>query len=371
MKISILIFIFLFNYLCALGQELENKFESALDSVFKDKPESIGIMVHVESPSSGISWSNAVGNSDKNKKYKIDPEQPALIASCTKIYVSATILRLVEQKKLNINQPIVNLISEKTRKLFESDGYDLETIKIKHLLTHTSGIKSYVDREFFDFINDNQQHKWTRYEQLELSIKKGSPLGIAGTTFHYADANYLLLTEIIEKTTSNPFYVSMRKLLDYNKLNLTNTWFPTLENKPSLTKPLVHQYWGRLNWDSYEIDNSWDLYGSGGIASTTEDLAKFSYNLFNSNVIKDKTAFQKIYTKVETKDSVQSNYFLGITQKDFKNIKGYGHEGFWGVAVFHFPELDTSISVYILEFDQRDLRHLLINKMVEILKANK
>jgi D-alanyl-D-alanine carboxypeptidase len=50
---------------------------------------------------------------------------------------------------------------------------------------------------------------------LELTIKTGGPLGIPETTFSYADANYLLLTEIIEQITQKPFYSAMRELLYY------------------------------------------------------------------------------------------------------------------------------------------------------------
>lgn len=131
--------------------------------------------------------------------------------------------------------------------MFETRGYLLDSIQIKHLLTHTSGIQNYADQSYNDFINKNKRHRWTREEQLGLTLKAGPPLGKPGTTFSYTDANYLLLTEIIEQATGEPFFIAMRRILRYDTIGLSNAWMPTLEEKPKGTKSLVHQYWREIN----------------------------------------------------------------------------------------------------------------------------
>lgn len=341
--------------------------QATIDSIYDANPTSVGIMVYVEYPEIGISWSGACGYSDKNAKVKLEPNQPALLASSIKTYISATILRLVENKKLDIHQSIDGLLTEKTKKLFKQDGYALDSIAVKHLLSHTSGIEDFVNQDYFDFINKNQKYRWTRDEQLELAIKVGNPLGKPGTTYSYADANYLLLTEIIENITQKPFYIAMRELLQYETLGLNKTWFPTLEDKPLDVESLVHQYWGKYDWDSYNHDISWDLYGGGGIACNTEDLARFSYNLFNYNIVKDSTVLDLIFTKIHTNDSIQKDYYLGLHLKEYNELKGYGHLGFWGTIVLYFPDLNCSIAVYILEKDMRELIQIVMDKITGIL----
>jgi len=353
------------------AQSIESKLQAALDSIYAINPTSVGIMAHVESSEQGISWSGAIGLSNKNAKLALEPDQPGLIASSIKTYVSATILRLVEKKKLSIHQPIKKLLSNKTRILFEQDGYDLDSITIKHLLSHTSGIANYANQEYIDFISKNQNYRWNRNEQLKLTIKVGSPLSKPGTSFSYTDANYLLLTEIIENMVNVPFYTAMRELLKYESLGLRDTWFPTLEEKPAGTKPLVHQYWGEHNWDSHAIDVSVDLYGGGGIACTTKDLARFSYNLFNANIIEDTNVLNLIFTEIQTKDSLQSNYYLGLSSDEYRGLKAYGHGGFWGTVVLYFPKLNTSISVFVLERDKRKLRKEIMDEFIEILITTK
>jgi len=365
MKTVLTFLTLLFLFATSKGQMLEGKFQKLIDSIYILNPESNGIMVHVESPDYNVSWSGASGYSDKSIKKKIEPDQPALIASCTKTYVSATILRLVEQKIIEINLPIKELISTKTRKLFESDGYNLDSITIKHLLSHTSGIEDYANQEYREYIFNNPKHRWTRDEQIALAIKVGNPIANPGEVFRYANVNYLLLTEIIEKLTNKPFYTSMRELLRYEELGFNNTWFPTLEEKPKGTKTLVHQYWGE--YSSFIFDVSIDLYGAGGLASTTKDLACFWHKLFNAKIIEDTTVLNLFFTEIQTNDSIQSNYYLGLMSDEYRGFKAYWHKGSWGNYVLYFPDLNTSISVYILERDKKILGRDIIDQIIGIL----
>ena len=218
-----------------------------------------------------------------------------------------------------------------------------------HLLSHTSGIYCYWDDTYVDFVNKYPKHRWTRNEQLERAITVGNPLGKPGETFEYADVNYLLLSEIIEVVTGQPFYQVMRELLLYKELNLNSIWIPILEETPKGVKPLVHQYYEKYNWDSYNLDPSWDLYGGSGIACTTSDLARFSYDLFHSNIIKDTATLNLIFTKINTKDTTQNSYHLGLVEYSYRGFKGFGHDGFWGTVVVYFPKLDTSIAICFRE----------------------
>jgi len=360
----------LFINFSANAQSLDRRFQAAIDSIYAANHSSVGIMVHVESQEHDISWSGASGHPVKDSKTQLEPDQPALIASNIKTYVSASILRLVEQGRLSIEQPINLLLTQRTNLLFKQGGYDIESITIEHLLSHTSGIQDYANQTYIDFIDNNKNYRWTRDEQLELTIKTGAPLGNPGTTFNYSDANYLLLTEIIEQITKKPFYEAMRDLLHYKSLGLNNTWLPTLEEKPSQTKALAHQYWSTYAWDMYDIDISIDLYGGGGIACTTSDLANFIYHLFHYEVIKDSATFNLIFNEVRTQDPDPSNYYLGITSSEYQGMKAYGHSGFWGTIVLYLPELETSISVFVLERDKRSLRDVILNQLIRILNEN-
>lgn len=349
--------------------------QSIIDSIYVANPKSVGIMVHIESPKNNLSWSGSIGFSNKEKKIELESDQPALIASSVKTYVAASILRLEELGLVTIEDYIDKHLTEETKLLFEEDGYNFNKIKVKHLLSHTSGIKDYVDQEYLNWIDENPNYRWSREEQLKLSVQKGDPLGGPEEIYSYADVNYLLCSEIIETITNKPFYTAMRDLLKYEDLNFKNTWFPTLEEHNITTKQMVNQYWGTKNWDSHKQDISYDLFGGGGIATTTEELAKFSYNLFQRNIIQDSIILNKMFSKILPSNGNNNGYCLGLREGKSNGFKHYGHEGFWGTYVGYFPELETSIAVYILERDKIQLSsqviNLLVSKLVEQLKRNK
>lgn len=349
------------------AQSLETEFQHILDSVYLENDSAVGILFHVEAPDLHLSWTSAVGYAEKNSEMKVNKDQPALVASNTKTYVAAAVLKLVELEQIVLNEPIENLIHKNTRELLRKDGYDLHNIQVKHLLSHTSGIADYVNDGYFEFINKNPQHKWKRGEQIQLAMEVADPLYKAGEGYTYADINFLLLTEIIEQKTDQPFYQAIRSLLDFKKHGLNQTWFVDLEEKPTKSLPFVHQYWDKLNWDSYKLDPSWDLYGGGGLASTTKDLARFFSLLFNGEIIQNKTVLEEMYSFVLPKE--ESIYCLGLMHISFHDYKAYYHGGFWGTDVMYIPELNVTISAFTLQKEKRGLNPKISYEFIKSLKA--
>jgi len=372
-KVIGILFILYLNS-CATNQhnnvnQQNQRFQKVIEKIYTENTDSIGIMIHIESPDKNISFSGAVGYSSKPQNHKIEPSQPALIASNVKTYTSVAILRLIEQNKITLFQPIASLVSNKSNTLLVNDGYDTNTITIAHLLSHTSGIADYIDKAYLELVQKNQKHRWTRDEQIALSVKIGSPLGQAGDTFSYADVNYLLLTEIIEGITNKPFNKAIADLIDYKKHQLNSTWFMSLDEIPQGVKPLVHQYTGKYGLDSYEVDPSFDLYGAGGIAATTLDLARFMQLLFTGQIINDAKTFELIHTEIHTKDERFPNYHLGLMSSKLQGLQSYGHGGFWATVVQYLPEINTSIAVYIMEKDKGGLRKNVLEGLVDELKG--
>lgn len=348
------------------GQSTTDYFNQILDSIYISNPETIGIMAHIECPDKNISWSGAAGYSNKEEKTKIEINQPVLIASNTKTFVASTILRLEEEKQLSLTAAIESYLSEQTKSLLKNSGYDINSIKIVHLLSHTSGINNYADSpEFKDKINLNPKFRWTRQEQIELAILKMDKIGNAGEKYNYSDTNYLLLTEIIEEISNLKYYAAIRKLIDFKKNNLNETWFPSLEENLKSTRQMAHQYIGKWGIDSYKLDNSFDLYGGGGLASTSKDLALFLYKLFNNKIFNNHETINKLLTKIKTQQKPETDYRFGIWQSTLNDKTVYGHGGFWGSMVYYIPEIKLAISVIILEKDKSNLRKEIAESLIK------
>lgn len=347
--------------------QLQTVFKNKIDSIYNNNKDAVGIIVHVEAPKQNISWSYAKGIANTKTNELLNAQQPVLIASNSKPYVAAAILRLVEKGKISLEQPIKKLLSGKTCQLFEKDGYNLDAITIKHLLSHTSGIQDYVNEDYFEFVNQHPKYTWKKEEQIKRSIEIGSPQPV-GEKFSYGDINYLLLAEIIEQKTHKPFYTAIRDLLKYKELNLTKTWFINLENYPPNTLALAHQYASKYKWDSYDIDPSWDLYGGGGMAATAKESALFFQYLFDGKIIQDKQILEAMHTYVLPSD--QSKYCLGLYHFEM-GFNAYYHGGWWGTDVIYSPESDATITVFTLQkgfqhiinpFIGKEFQKLLINK---------
>lgn len=352
--------------LLGIAQTPKTELQQILDSAYLSHPDAVGILVHVESPDHNISWSGAAGHSDKSEG-EILANQPVLIASNTKTYVAAAILKLVELEKFKLDDPIHDLILDDTESVLLEDGYNPMEITIRHLLSHTSGIADYVDDAYVAFVNEQPNHLWSREEQIRRTVLVGDPLAKPGEKFSYGDINYLLLTEIIERSTAEPFFLAMRELLGYQKHQLHATWFIDLEEAPKDIKPLAHQYWNKYNWDSQEINPSWDLYGGGGIVSTTKDAARFFQLLFEGKIIENKELLAQLYTYVLPEE--ESNYCLGLRHIPFHGTSAYYHGGFWGTDVIHLPEYNTSIAIFTLQKDQRELSLEMNKKIFDLIKS--
>ena len=110
--------------------------QSIVDSFYTARPEAKGIIVHVVSAKEKGEGSAAVGFADLSKEIALRVENPVLIASNTKTYVSATLLRLVEEGLLTLDDPIGAYLGEDSANLLQQKGYDIDSITIRHLLSH-------------------------------------------------------------------------------------------------------------------------------------------------------------------------------------------------------------------------------------------
>ncbi|MFS4469904.1 serine hydrolase domain-containing protein [Chryseobacterium sp. T20] len=351
------------------AQDIQQKIKDIVDSTYAADPKAVGFALYVEAPDQNLSFSYAVGYSERETKQKLTADQPILIASTTKPYVAATILRLAEKGRLDINQPLKKYLTSKSDQVLSTAGYNTNSITLKHLLSHTSGIRDYVDEGYFKFIGEHPQHAWTREEQIIRAAGLGKPLSNPGEGFHYADINFVLLTEVIENVTHQPYYKTMRKLLGYKKQGLKVTRFAKFENALENTAPQTHQYWDQFGWDTYNLDTSWDLYGGGGIVTNVKEMAIFFQQLFGGKIIKNKNVLAQMTTDVPP--NLEINYCLGIRKVKYAGFLAYNHGGGLGTDAVYIPQLNASIAVVALEAGHRPVAVEISKKIAGLLNGNK
>ncbi len=324
--------------------------QQLVDSLVAARPRLPGIVVAVESKTMGRTWQVAAGMSDSARRVPLSPQQPMRIASNAKTFVAAAVLRLMEQGRLSLGDPLSKHLPASLDALLRSDGYRTDSITIEQVLSHRAGfnehpaVPSYVAR-----LRTHPTYRWTREEQLRWLVDSLSPVGPPGAQFRYSDSGYTLLGAIVERYTGQPLGPAVRALVGFERLGLTGTWWETMEPAPRGVAERAHQY---LNgFDSYGIDPSFDLYGGGGIVAPMSDVARFLSALLDGKVFARPATLE---TMLAPRSTEMAGYGLGIFGANIGGLRGRGHSGFWGTTAMVFPEAGVTIAIAVT--DQGELR---------------
>jgi D-alanyl-D-alanine carboxypeptidase len=257
------------------------------------------------------------------------------LASNTKPYVAATVLRLWEDGKIKLDASIRDYVSPAYIAALDKDGYDTKKITVRELLSHTSGIADHtMTRQFDEVLATHPETAWTRESQMDALVRWTDPVGKPGEKFYYSDDGYCLLGDIIERLTGNPLAVAVHQILGYEKLGLTSTYWETKEPVPPHSGPRAHQLFvgGR---DTYDWNPSLDMYGGGGLVSTPADMALFLYDLFEGKVFKHPETLQLMLSNKGL--PADSPYRMGLFESDAGGVTMYWHSGYWGTAAIYVP----------------------------------
>ncbi len=356
--------------LATIDHELQTLVAAAVEGHEKD----LGAALHVDAPRLGLLWEGAAGVADPATCRAMTAALPVLVASNTKTFISASILILQEEGRLDIDDSIAAHLPDEYVELLRGDGYDPQTITIRHLLTHTSGLFDFADADIYtEEILADPQHRWTRTEQLESAMAWGDPYGAPGEVYRYCDTGYILLGEILEQVTGRTMPEAVRELVGYERLGLDSTWFETLEPRPDGVPDLAHQFW--LGIDVTTIDPSQDLYGGGGLASTVGDLARFMRAVFTGSVYTDSGTMDTMLSTVDV-GRVGPDYFgsaptlgeyrMGVNLTQVGGYSVYRHGGFFGTTAAYVPALDLAVGATVNQTGSHDALDALVEGSIRV-----
>ncbi len=344
---------------------LEELIQEAMD----DSNEMIkGVSMSVYSPKLGIQWSGAAGYDSSEKSDLLEASQPFRIASTTKTFVAAAMLRLQEMGALDLDDSIKHFISSEHQEILTKGGYSIDSITWRHCLSHTSGLFDYAmgGRTFIELAMKNPKKRWTRTDQLKLAMETGNKIGAPGERYRYSDTGYILAGEAIEQLTDSTLAHGLRALLNFESFELNSTWLESLEEAPMQEPRMVHRYFNHK--DATDFDPSIDLYGGGGLVSTTGDLSKFMYALGSGAIFDSKESFQEMIATISYDPSYKieddpryKEYKLGLWRISMYGMDVYMHAGLWGIYQVYIPALDSSIAInYTQGFRDRLLKKTIL-----------
>lgn len=205
-----------------------------------------------------VLYRKAFGMANLELDVAMSPDNVFRIGSITKQFTSCAILKLAEEGKLDLQDDITRFIED-----YPTHGYH---ISIEHLLTHTSGIKSYTSME--EWTAELMKQDFTTAELVDFF--KNQPMDFApGEEFRYNNSAYFLLGYIIELVTEMP-YADYIDSTFFKALGMNNSYY----GSTSRIIPMRASGYASLRED-YRNANFLSMtqpHGAGALLSTVDDL---------------------------------------------------------------------------------------------------
>lgn len=285
---------------------------------------------------------------------KLRGDEGFRMASITKTYVAATVLRLWEQGKIDLEAPITRWLPPSWMQALTQDGYRPQQITVRHLLSHTSGLADHAQaKQFIEAIKADPSIEWSRARDVARLVEWTDPVGKPGEKFAYSDTGYVLLGAIVEEITGQDLPDAVRSQLKLDSLGLKDTYWERYE--PARGRMRAHQVFE--GDDTYAWNPTMDLFGGGGLVATPADIATFFDALLEGRVFERKATLERMrsYSGLPA----GSPYSLGLFTYDLKGAKGIGHSGFWGTLVMHDPLSSRTIAGAVTDIgDYKKLNQL-------------
>jgi CubicO group peptidase (beta-lactamase class C family) len=285
-------------------------------------------------------YTRAYGMRDREFGEPMEPATLMRIASLTKPITAAATLMLVEEGRLDVEEPVSRHIPGFADLRVLVDGESEETaplespITLHHLLTHTSGLASGL----FDGPVESRYRRAgvTRMPKAELiETLQGMPLvAQPGARFHYS-IGYDVLGTIIERAAEQPFDSFLRDRI-FQPLGMSDTGFVVPEVLADRLAAIYAAPRGdgelrRLDDERDELDQNRPRSGSGGLISTAADYLRFMRMILLGGELEGSRLLQPESAKLMTTNQVSEELLPISMGPDAMQGMGYGY-GF-GVKV--------------------------------------
>ena len=263
-------------------------------------------------------FGSAAGSSNRNQ-----PETPSNLASVSKQFTAMAVMMLAERGKIHYDGPIAKYLPQ----LADLGG----GIKIRHLLTHTSGIPDVGDLGI-----DHPNLKES--EVVKAVLKQHTKFVEPGKQYRYSNTGYTLLGMIVEKVSD----MSLDDFLSRNIFEPLGMKNSRLASRRGYTK------------------------GDGGIVSTVDDLLKWDQALYTERLVKQ-TTLNEAFTPANVREGI-STYGFGWNSTEKDGDRFVWHTGNTGqYRAFIGRRLGERILVVILTNQGPSRRPEICDAIVNIL----
>ncbi len=250
---------------------------------------------------------HAYGMADMERGVPLQPDAIFRLGSLTKQFTAVAVMMLAEQRKLSVKDDITKFLPD-----YPTQG---KTITIEHLLTHTSGVKSYTAMAKFNEIMASD----ATVEQM-IDLFKNEPLEFEpGSRFAYSNSGYFLLGAIIERA-SGQSYASFLAHQIFEPLGMTRTAYEGHEREAG------QRAVGYSRMKKPSAISMTRPHAAGALESTVDDLAKWDAAISSGKLL-DAASWKQIFTPFTLTNGETSAYAYGWGVGTFKRRTAIQHGG--------------------------------------------
>ncbi|AZZ99289.1 serine hydrolase domain-containing protein [Pseudoalteromonas sp. R3] len=331
-----------------------------------------GVSVHIATPGWSSTYTSGLANKDTNEPLK--PGHLFRIASNTKSFVSTLAHLMAQQGQIDLDNPINTYLPEEISNRLPNTS----TIRVRHLLRHTSGLKDYLSvPQFWHKIKAEPNYDWQVTEMLNYIYDEPAQFEV-DSRFDYSNTNYLLLGIILDGLLGYDLAIAIRQQI-LEPLGMTETYYYQRE---TLGGELVHGY--EMEEDgliSYRHIKLGYRAADGGMVSTPRDLSLFFSAFGKTQAPFNAEIKTQMLDNLNIMDATRE-YGAGIVRKTedstFASLSGkvaYMHGGYnngYMSRSYYYPKEDVSISIFYNRVFNRQTeqdKHNMVNAFREALRA--
>jgi CubicO group peptidase (beta-lactamase class C family) len=292
------------------------------------------------------------GFSDVEKSIKATEQTVYQLASVTKPFTAMATLMLVEDGKLSLDGKITEILPGLP------DAW--APVTVRHLLSHTSGIKSYTD--VFGQTKTADSQVFT--SDGILALVKDAPLQFTpGERYAYCNTGYYLLGMIIEKASGKPYAAFLADRI-FKPLGMTST---SLDDYAD-ARPVRARGYATTSGATTPAQHTHPTqpFSAGALVSNVVDLAKWDAALAARKLLKP-ASYDAMWTPMRLNDGKASGYAFGWQVEPYRTRARQAHGG--GISGFstfvaRFP--DDKVTVIALVNQGGGAAGALVNGIAEI-----
>lgn len=226
-----------------------------------------------------VVFRKSYGAADIAAKQVLTPEDRVYLASAAKPLTAVAIAALIEARKLSYEAPVENF--------FPALKPLLRGVRVKHLLSHTSGLEDYYKLR-------TATPGYTNVDVLSALALQKKLLSLPGKKFHYANSNYVLLAEIVTQVAKKSFQEFVREKI-LKPAGMQQTLFRSeLAGEKSAVVAVAP--------DGKPFEYPFMTTGPGGVYSTLDDLLHFDRALMSGKLVKAAAFKQMSSAQAPVKD---------------------------------------------------------------------